>query len=1030
MRRIVQTVIAGLLVLVGYPLGMTITPLMEPETAFAADGTVTWCAEGGLEAALAAVQDSGGGTITFGCSGVITIDRGAKTISSDVTILGHPSVVIDGGGRLPNQLFSVISGGNLTLIGMTLRNGSTIAVGGAIKNTGTLTIIGSTFSNNSAGGDGSGGGAISNSGTLTVKSSTFSNNNATNGGGAILNHGVATITDSTFSGNGAGSDGGAIRNNYGALTVANSSFTDNNAGSDGGAIDSINGPATVTDSTFDSNSAGRGGAIYHAKNMTVATSAFSNNSAVTDGGAIYNLSAVLTVTASTLNDNSAGANGGAISNVGPLSTTATVTASTFSANVAGNLGGAIHNIATATAKASTFSGNSASQGGAISNSGYATITSSILAGSTRGFNCAGTITSGGSNLSDDATCSLDGSGDQEGISVTTGLGNLQDNGGPTATMLPAETSDAIDAANCSVSSEKDQRGAPRPAASGLGCDIGAVEVEGIVPDLPIIPVELFAASSPGGAEGSPILVYIFTAGPDNENLRYTTDCYNSGNYETSGTGGGTFGSGACIFSDDDSYTVGVQVCDGGDASNCDTGSTNVDVSNVAPLINAGNSGDILEGAFFSRSGSFTDPGADSWTATVDYGDGGGPQSLALDGAGFTLEHVYTDGLNDPYTVTVCVTDDDGGSECGSFSVAVWRGSELVGILIEPIAAAPLAEEIKTPLIEKLTEIGVSIDAGEIGTACYQFQAFSTYVEQQEGEGLPPEAVDFILDRVDIIYAFIGCTDINFDLSITGVICDSPVNEGSPATITVSATTPAGDDDTLAYAFDCDNDGSYETSGSGNQGQCSYADDGSYTVGVQVTDNAGGSANGSTVIDVINVAPLVDAGDDVGRRGARALQPLRLVHRSRGRYLGGDGRLRRRTWRRPLVLDETGFTLNHVYSDGDNDPYTVAICVTDDDGDKGCDSFNVEVLNAGDQVALLAAEIEDMGMSNGISKSLLNMLAEIDASIVANEMVDACNQLRAFSNYRAQVNKRVRNPMLIRSLLLSTVSTSHSAASRR
>lgn len=30
---------------------------------------------------------------------------------------------------------------------------------------------------------------------------------------------------------------------------------------------------------------------------------------------------------------------------------------------------------------------------------------------------------------------------------------------------------------------------------------------------------------------------------------------------------------------------------------------------------------ISEGALFSRAGSFTDPGADTWAATVNYGDG-------------------------------------------------------------------------------------------------------------------------------------------------------------------------------------------------------------------------------------------------------------------------------------------------------------------------------------------------------------------------------------------------------------------------
>jgi photosystem II stability/assembly factor-like uncharacterized protein len=79
---------------------------------------------------------------------------------------------------------------------------------------------------------------------------------------------------------------------------------------------------------------------------------------------------------------------------------------------------------------------------------------------------------------------------------------------------------------------------------------------------------------------------------------------------------------------------------------------------------------------FARGGSFTDPGADTWTATVNYGDGDGVQPLALNPAQrFTLQHRYL--APGTFTVTVTVRDDDGGVGTASFAVTV-PGSESPG----------------------------------------------------------------------------------------------------------------------------------------------------------------------------------------------------------------------------------------------------------------------------------------------------------------------------------------------------------------
>ena len=97
-------------------------------------------------------------------------------------------------------------------------------------------------------------------------------------------------------------------------------------------------------------------------------------------------------------------------------------------------------------------------------------------------------------------------------------------------------------------------------------------------------------------------------------------------------------------------------------------STLVTVRNVAPVVAAGSDAELPAGAVLFRSVAFTDPGADTWRATIDYGDGSPPQTLFLLSRSFILVHTYvTPGV---FTVLISVTDDDGGTGSASLLVRV------------------------------------------------------------------------------------------------------------------------------------------------------------------------------------------------------------------------------------------------------------------------------------------------------------------------------------------------------------------------
>ncbi|MFL5240613.1 MAG: autotransporter-associated beta strand repeat-containing protein [Gemmataceae bacterium] len=120
------------------------------------------------------------------------------------------------------------------------------------------------------------------------------------------------------------------------------------------------------------------------------------------------------------------------------------------------------------------------------------------------------------------------------------------------------------------------------------------------------------------------------------------------------------------YLDDGVYSVGLLWRDQRGSFNTDT--LAVTVLNVAPQVDAGTV-EILKSAMLTRLVTFTDPGKDHWTATVDYGDGSAPVAIDVHGGQqFLLRHRYT--VPGTYTVAVTVDDGDGGIGAASFQVEV------------------------------------------------------------------------------------------------------------------------------------------------------------------------------------------------------------------------------------------------------------------------------------------------------------------------------------------------------------------------
>src|SRR5271166_2962234 len=470
-----------------------------------------------------------GDTIKFAHSvrGTILLTSALPALSTDMVISGPgPSalrVARSGASQTPAfRIFTVGRGAVIKITGLTITGGSA-ADGGGIGNAGSLSLVNTTISGNSAVGpplssEATLGGGIENSGTLSVTDSTFSGNSASGGflsfesGGGIGNSGTLSVTDSTFSSNsatsaitpdlsaGGAASGGGIGNS-GTLSVTNSTFSGNSASVDGGGGGIGNfgtlTVATVTNSTFSGNSAtgpidSSGGGINNGGTLTVTNSTISDNSATASGGGIDN-GGTLTVINSTISGNSVtgtifaymfGSGGGIDNQYGG---TLTVTNSTISGNSATvreenqmeGYGGGIADSGVGSITYVTVADNSAASGGGVAITfGAQSLFDSIdsIFQNTQGGNvsvAAGVFRSLGHNLfSDDPGISI---APTDRVNTNPLLGPLANNGGPTLTQALLPGSPAINAGIPVVGITTDQRGAPRPAGSAP--DIGAFQVQ-------------------------------------------------------------------------------------------------------------------------------------------------------------------------------------------------------------------------------------------------------------------------------------------------------------------------------------------------------------------------------------------------------------------------------------------------------------------------------------------------------------------------------------------------------------------------
>jgi PKD repeat protein len=394
--------------------------------------------------------------------------------------------------------------------------------------------------------------------------------------------------------------------------------------------------------------------------------------------------------------------------------------------------------------------------------------------------------------------------------------------------------------------------------------------------------------------------------------------------------------------DDAVVTVGLEVSD---TLLTSTASAQVTVQNVAPAVNAGADRSITEGASVSLSASFTDPGvADTHTATVDWGDGGGAQPGALvQGAGtgsVSGNHVYAQ--NGSFTVTVTVTDDDGGVGSDGFVVTVGNAP--------PVVNAGSDQSVTNGATVNLAPATFT-DAGVLDT-------HTATIDWGDGAGPQPATVTQGAGSGSVAGSHVFTTG---SYTVTVRVTDSDgasgsdtltvlvgsgnrppvavpggpysVNEGASVTLSGAGSSDPDPGTTLSYRWDLDNDGQFNDA-TGVSVSFPGVDDGVRTVGLEVSDGVL-SSTATTTVTVNNVPPAVDAGPDqtvdvntlvtfAGSFTDPGAQDTHVIG-----WTFGDGSNASGT----LTPTHTFLTANQ---------FTVTLTVTDDDGGVGSDTLVVTV----------------------------------------------------------------------------------------
>ena len=323
-------------------------------------------------------------------------------------------------------------------------------------------------------------------------------------------------------------------------------------------------------------------------------------------------------------------------------------------------------------------------------------------------------------------------------------------------------------------------------------------------------------------------------------------------------------SGSHTFADNGTYTVEVIVTDNAGATSVPQ-TFQVVVQNADPALTAASDRTTTSGVSLdiTNIGVFTDPGFDNTGLTtesfgfeIDWGDktdvDSGVPTIDVSGSAGVLTQGSFDGSHSyatagEYTVTVKVTDDDGGQATDTLTVTVTD-------------AAPASAQAS---IGPLTETEYLVRSSRVLLA-----APSSASSEPETAG-PLTETEYLARTLSIQSVTLAAAESENAPPILGTVGDRTLDEGQLNIVSMGAFLDYDSQGPFSYSIDWGDGAAAEmgtatitTSGPPTAGTFNgnrFMDDGLYTVAITLSDEHANSVTETVYFTIQNVAPTADPG---------------------------------------------------------------------------------------------------------------------------------------------------------------------------